>query len=160
MELRIGRFQHQDPSSLLALELRAAKKYYHMPKGNAIYPKHFSRHKMVGVLGALSTGSATWFGPNVAFAHGIQILPVTPITEDLLEPADFITEDLDFLTKNLEPDVEDSWKGFLIAEKAVVDPDAAWADVAALDTVDAGASKTALYSWIATRPDTADRSAT
>ena len=71
--------------TLLAMEVRAAKFYYHMPAGGKVYPARFAdKNRMVGVLGALSTGSQTWFGASPIYAHGIQILPVTPATEDLL----------------------------------------------------------------------------
>jgi len=138
---------------LLATELRAAKRYYHMPAGGDVYPAAFAdRNKVVGVLGALNTGSQTWFGPSVAYAHGIQILPITPITEELLDPPEFVAEDLAFLDQHLEEDVDDAWKAFLVCERAVLDPAKAWKELMALQTVDAGASKTAMLYWIATRP--------
>jgi len=140
--------------TLLAMEVRTAQRYYHMPEGGDVYPPRFAdRNKMVGVLGALSTGAATWFGPSPAYAHGIQILPVTPATEDLLRPSSFVAEDLAFLDKVLgDDDVEDAWKAFLICERAILEPDRAWRALMALQTVDAGTSKSALLYWVATRP--------
>ena len=91
--------------TLLAMEVRAARYYYHMPVGGEVYPARFADHnRVVGVLGALSTGAQTWFGPSPIYAHGIQILPVTPATEDLLKPPTFIAEDLAFLDQVLEGD--------------------------------------------------------
>lgn len=138
---------------LLATEIRAAKLYYHMPADTLIYPKNFAHNKMVGVLGALSTGTVTWFGPSTAFSHGIQILPVTPITELVLDPPSFITEDLHFLDNNLDRATCDpAWLAFLEAERAVVDKKQAWDNLYALDYVDSGTTKTWLLFWIATRP--------
>ena len=97
--------------TLLAMEVRAARYYYHMPAGGKVYPARFADHnRVVGVLGALSTGAQTAFGPSPIYAHGIQILPVTPATEDLLKPPSFIAEDLAFLDAVLEHDaaVDDS----------------------------------------------------
>ena len=109
---------------------------------------------MVGVLGALSTGAQTWFGPSPIYAHGIQILPVTPATEDLLKPPACIAEDLAFLDVVLEHDaaVDDSWSSLVVCERAVLDPERAWKEMMALQTGDGGASKAALLYWIATRP--------
>ena len=135
----------------MATEVRGARRYYHMPARGDVYPKGFAAHKMVGVLGALSTGANTWFGPGAAFAHGIQLLPITPITEDLLDPA-FVAEDVAYLKTHLEPDVDDAWRAFLDAEAAVVDAEGAWAALTAVSAVDAGASRTALLYWAATRP--------
>ena len=137
--------------TLLATEVRGARRYYHMPARGDVYPPQFAARKMVGVLGALSTGADTWFGPGAAFAHGIQLLPITPVTEDLLDPA-FVAEDVAYLETHLEPDVDDAWRAFLDAEAAVVDADRAWAALSAVKAVDAGASRTALLYWAATRP--------
>lgn len=137
---------------LLAMEIDAAKTYYHMPKGTPIYPPIFAQNKMVGVLGALSTGAVTWFGPSVAFSHGIQILPVTPITELVLQPATFIREDLEYLDKHLDRDsCGSSWLAFIESLRAVVDPRTAWDNIKQLQSVDAGTTKTALLFWVATR---------
>ncbi len=141
--------------TLLAMEVRAARYYYHMPVGGEVYPARFADHnRMVGVLGALSTGAQTWFGPSPIYAHGIQILPVTPATEDLLKPPSFIAEDLAFLDVVLEHDaaVDDSWSSLVVCERAVLDPERAWKEMMALQTVDGGASKASLLYWIATRP--------
>jgi endoglucanase Acf2 len=137
------------------MEVRAARYYYHMPVGGEVYPARFADHnRVVGVLGALATGAQTWFGPSPIYAHGIQILPVTPATEDLLKPPSFIAEDLAFLDQVLAGDaaVDDSWSSLVVCERAVLDPERAWKEMMALQTVDGGASKAALLYWIATRP--------
>jgi len=144
---------------LLAMEIQAAKTYYHMPKDTPIYPKPFARNKMVGVLGALSTGSTTWFGPSTAFSHGIQVLPVTPITQLVLSPNDFVAEDIRFLDAHLDRDnCDDAWLAFVECIRAVLDPKSAYRRVKALSAVDPGTTKTALLYWIATRPPPDDLS--
>ncbi|KAJ8598525.1 hypothetical protein CTAYLR_001319 [Chrysophaeum taylorii] len=138
---------------LLAMEIRASKLYYHMPRRTPIYPKAFASNKVVGVLGALSTGSTTWFGPSPAFSHGIQTLPVTPITELVLQPATFIREDLKYLDAHLDRDsCEDSWLAFVECIRATVDAKTAFDNINALAEVDPGTTKTALLYWAATRP--------
>mmetsp|Transcript_8074 Transcript_8074/g.28313 ORF Transcript_8074/g.28313 Transcript_8074/m.28313 type:complete len:370 (+) Transcript_8074:1711-2820(+) len=141
---------------LLASEIRSAKTYYHMdpqdPKSP--YPKAFAKNRMVGVLGSLSTGSVTWFGPSKALSHGIQILPVTPITEELLSPASWVRADIEYLEKQVDfSTVEPGWRAFLECERAVYDPEAAWRNIRALQTVDPGTTKTALLYWVATRSE-------
>lgn len=138
---------------LLAMEIQAAKFYYHMPKSTMVYPENFARHKMVGVIGALSTGLNTWFGPSTAFTHGIQILPVTPITELTLQPVDFIREDIRYLDTHLERDsCDDAWLAFIECLRAVINPKVAYENIKALSKVDSGTTKTALLYWVATRP--------
>ena len=60
---------------------------------------------------------ATWFGANVEYIHGIQILPVTPVTELLLAPA-WVREQYPVLAPALAT-ASDGWKGFIYADLAV-----------------------------------------
>mmetsp|Transcript_21287 Transcript_21287/g.27551 ORF Transcript_21287/g.27551 Transcript_21287/m.27551 type:complete len:738 (+) Transcript_21287:1-2214(+) len=137
---------------LLAMEIRATRLYYHMPKSTLIYPKDFAANKVTGVLGALSVQSTTWFGPSTAFSHGIQILPVTPITELVWDPS-FVLEDMKYLNKNLDRDsCDDTWLAFIECERAVVHPETAWQNLLAMGPTDTGTTKTALLYWVATRP--------
>ena len=48
--------------------------------------------------------------------------------------------------------VDDSWSSLVVCERAVLDPERAWKEMMALQTVDGGASKASLLYWIATRP--------
>ena len=59
-----------------------------------------------------------------------------------------------FLDRVLEGDsaVDDAWSSLIVCERAVLDPERAWKEMMALQTVDGGASKAALLYWIATRP--------
>ena len=89
--------------------------------------------------------------------HGINLLPVTPLTELLLSP-DYVAAEYPVLARALRrappaPAVADGWKGFAVADLAVLDPDAAWAAAAALGSFDDGASRANLLHWIATRPE-------
>ena len=145
---------------LLAMEIRTAQTYYHMPVHSPIYPKDFAHNKMVGVLGALSTGTVTWFGPSPLFSHGIQILPVTPITELVFQNIEFVREDIRFMDHLLATsDLEDAdpWLCFIECERSIIDKDRAWQNLRALQRTDQGTTKTALLYFIATRPEPNDR---
>ena len=77
---------------------------------------------------------------------------MTPATEDLLKPPSFIAEDLAFLDQVLEGDAcraTTPWSSLVVCERAVLDPERAWKEMMALQTVDGGASKAALLYWIA-----------
>ncbi len=41
----------------------------------------------VGVVGATDVRASTWFGREVEYVHGINLLPFTPATELLLDSA-------------------------------------------------------------------------
>ncbi|CAN0410029.1 unnamed protein product, partial [Discosporangium mesarthrocarpum] len=68
---------------LLAMELRAARKYWQMPDSQ-VYDTVFAAHRMVGVVASLEAVQLTWFGGKIEFVHAINMMPFTPITEELL----------------------------------------------------------------------------
>ncbi len=52
----------------------------------------FAKNRMVGVLGALDVTSQTWFGDNVEYVHGINMMPFTPISSEYLR-YDFVSQE-------------------------------------------------------------------
>ena len=58
---------------LLAMEIQATKKYWHMPRDNEIYDSVFAASKMIGNLGAFDVTATTWFGFELEFVHGINM---------------------------------------------------------------------------------------
>lgn len=83
----------EDPSvrdlglALLMTELHSAKRYWHAHSANSVYADlpSFSANKVVGILWGTKMDYSTWFGSNPEYIHGIQMLPITPISEELLE---------------------------------------------------------------------------
>jgi endo-1,3(4)-beta-glucanase len=151
---------------LLATEIRGAKTYWHMvppllPKNASnggkgaeaatVYTPQFSKNYMVGNLGMLDAVCTTWFGTAKLYVHMINLIPVTAITGELFGKK---YSSLEF-KEILGPlgTVEAAWEGFVTADHAISDPEAAWHKAVDLfsPTLDAGLSKTQLLYWIATR---------
>jgi len=68
---------------LTATELRAADRYYHLShldKKERIYPKEYTP-LVVGMLWNTMAQFQTWFGSAPHLAYGIQLLPLTPVSE-------------------------------------------------------------------------------
>ncbi|GMH53169.1 hypothetical protein TrLO_g11715 [Triparma laevis f. longispina] len=66
---------------LLATELRSADRYWHVRKKvNRIYPKEYTP-LVVGMLWSMMAQFQTWFGADAFLAYGIQLMPLTPISE-------------------------------------------------------------------------------
>jgi len=87
--------------------------------------------------------------------HCIQMLPFTPVTEDLLKYS-FVTNEYKVLQNVLRPgyDLKEEWKTYVFMDLAFIDPATAW-DKASFLTNDGfgrGNSRTNTYWWIATRP--------
>jgi len=142
--------------TLLAMELRGTHYYWQIHSGNeAVYDYYFSANKMVGQVGGLDAFCQTWFGDQLEYIHGIQMLPFTPITEELL-PYDYILTEWPVVKTALDdPNIQEAWVGILYLDFAIVDPTAAW-DLFApmpLEAIDSGLSKANAMYWILTRED-------
>ena len=154
---------------LLATEIRGAQMYWHMVPpnqnitsaaipsqsslSNSVYNPEYSENYMVGNLGMLDAVSSTWFGTSPLYVHMINELPVTAITEQLFDKA-YVTQEY---SKVLAPlgEVEMPWRGYVVCNHAVINPNAAWKEAQSLfsPTLDSGISKSQVLYFIATRPD-------
>ncbi|KAJ0393407.1 hypothetical protein P43SY_000561 [Pythium insidiosum] len=138
---------------LLALEIRATKMYWHMRENSQIYEPVFAKNAMVGVVGEMSVVYSTWFGDRPEYVHGINMIPITPITSKLMVEA-YVAREFPLLRDSLANlGAVDIWKSVLVMNHAILDAEAAWKEltksVTAFDTWNSRAN--ALY-WIATRP--------
>jgi len=136
---------------LRAMEVASAQTYWQIPDASAIYQAPFKSHHAVGVLWQTKADFTTFFGNNPAYIYGIQMMPFTPATEDLLARA-WIADATTQIAAAASGETSDGWKGFMTMAKAVVDPSAALAESRALTSYDDGNSKTNTLYWIATRP--------
>ncbi|KYF54174.1 hypothetical protein BE08_13360 [Sorangium cellulosum] len=135
---------------LLAVETASAQTYWQIPSDSTVYDVPFKDNGAVGVLWSTKADFSTWFGANPEYVYGIQMLPITPISESLLSKK--WIQDAWPAMSDVAQTAEDPWKAFLIAAHAVVDKEAAWEEAQELVDLDDGLSRTALLYWIATRP--------
>jgi endo-1,3(4)-beta-glucanase len=73
-------------------ELVSAKRYWHVKDKDdpqRIYPKQFSKN-VIGILWQTMAQFGTWFGAAAYLPIGIQLLPLTPISEDRDDDLDWI----------------------------------------------------------------------
>jgi len=136
---------------LLATELRAALTYWQIDDESKIYPAPFADNRIAAVIWDTKVDHSTWFGSNTEFIFGIEIMPVTPITELLLRPS-WVESARDKWSTAIA-EAGDQWRAFLIMAEGVLDPEAAWTKAASLAVYDAGNSKTNTLYWLATRGD-------
>merc|ERR1740137_46934 len=153
--LVMGNTRLKDVGRLMtALEIRAAHRYWQMTDAESVFPKPFADHKAVGIQWSTKVDYGTWFGGNVEFIHCIQMLPFTPISEELLRE-EWIKEEYDVLAEAYErtnPPLSEEWKGYIIMAHAVIDPHAAYGEALQLPKYDDGNTKSNTLYWIATRP--------
>merc|ERR1711994_694687 len=78
--------------------------------GGSNFPAPFSDNKAVGIQWSTKVDYATWFGGNVEFIHCIQMLPFTPITEELLRP-EWVEEEYPVVAEAYNRgDLSEEWK--------------------------------------------------
>ena len=151
--LAIGNDRIRDLGRLmLATEIRSTQRYWQVDSSDGIYDEPYASNKVVGVLWSTKVDYGTFFGANTEFIHCIQMLPFTPISEELLEPA-WIDEEYPVLQTALDnPSIGEGWKGFVYMAHAVIDPAAAWNECQTLNGYDDGNTETNTLYWLATRP--------
>jgi endo-1,3(4)-beta-glucanase len=139
---------------LLASEIRSVQKYYQIPQSSEIYDPAFAVNKVVGVLWATKVDYMTYFGDNPEYIFGIQMIPFTPITEELV-PKSWAMEQFPMVEGAItrtDPPTQEGWNGLVILNQAIVNKEAAWTNVHNLAFFDNGNTKTNSLHWIATRP--------
>ena len=149
---------------LLAMELRGARTYWHMiPSDKAksageetnppsVYSNRFANNYMVGNLGMMDAVCSTWFGTNPLYVHMINFVPLTGATS-LLFDANYVKEEYTNALSKLYDGVEMAWKGYVVADRAIIDPNGAWKDAKKLISyeLDAALSLSQLLYFISTR---------
>lgn len=146
---------------LLAMEIRGARTYWHMSPSNvtngteslSVYSSAFAHNYIVGNVGMLDAVCSTWFGTEQVYVHMINFLPITSVTGELF-PREFASKEYDYVLKPLG-DVQMAWRGYVIGDHAIADPQDAWKQAQEVNSaqLDAGLSKTQLLFWISTRKD-------
>lgn len=119
-----------------------------------IYPEPYAGTTVVGVLWSTKVDHTTWFGANLEYIHGIQYLPVTPISEELLS-VEWILKSYPVVSQSIyreTPPIGEDWLGYIYMAHAVINPFDAWAQVQTLKSFLGGNTRTNTLYWVATRP--------
>ncbi|MFT7622296.1 MAG: endo-1,3(4)-beta-glucanase [Myxococcota bacterium] len=138
---------------LLGVETASVHAYWQVDSADGVYPEPFAERKVVGILWAGKAAHETFFGNGLEHIHGIQLLPFTPVSEALLDPA-WVSEAWPILSGVVDsPEVTQGWRGLLLMEQAVIQPAQAWEAAQNLTGFDDGGSRTNTLYWMATRPN-------
>jgi endo-1,3(4)-beta-glucanase len=138
---------------LRSAESVGAQTYWQIRDPSAVYAAPFASHPCVGIVWNTKAEHATWFGANEEYICGIQMIPVTPASEDLLSP-DWVAEVWD---SKLAPTanalaVSDGWRDFLASALANWDAARACQMIREQTGHDSGNTKTNMLYYCATRP--------
>ena len=142
-------------SLLLAMEIHASQTWWHVKDDSVLYSKDFtSENRVVGVLWANKRDGALWFAPpeSKECRLGIQVLPLSPITEALFSDVGFVKQLVDWTLPALEREgVGEGWKGFVYALEGVYNKHIALEKIRSLKGHDDGNSLSNLLWWIHSR---------
>ena len=109
---------------LTATEMRSAKRYWqveHKNESKRIYPAVYEPN-VVGICWSTMIQFGTWFGGEPYLVYGIQLLPLTPISENLVE-LDWAFEMYAPFAKECDADPscgENGWSTLVLAVLATV----------------------------------------
>jgi endo-1,3(4)-beta-glucanase len=136
----------------LAVSARTIRRYFLMSNNNDIHPKNFIGNKVTGIKFENKVDYATWFGGNMEYKHGIQMIPALPCTE-YVRTRTFCREEWDLIGGIVDRVIgEDSfWGTILLWSQALFDRDAAFNKLLT-SPVDNGMSRTWNLYYAATAP--------
>lgn len=106
---------------LAATELTAANKYWHIRKkdqSKSLLPEIYEGN-VVGILWSTMTQFGTWFGTSPYLPYGIQLLPLTPISE-LRDELDWVNEMYYPFSKACSEDHQCSESGWAVLQLATL----------------------------------------
>jgi endo-1,3(4)-beta-glucanase len=113
---------------MVKLNARAVQRYFLMDKANTVHPEAFKRNKAPGIYFDNKVDYATWFSAEKYCIHGIQMVPITPVTE-FVRTRTFIQEEWDdVLSKEAivtNTDLANPWLSLLYANYARLNKQAA-----------------------------------
>jgi len=106
---------------LTATELRAADKYWHVHQSVnkwRIYPTQYTPH-VIGVMWNAMAQFQTWFGNAPYLPYGIQLLPLTPISE-IRDDEEWAKEMYEPFSKSCYKDIVCQEQGWSILQLAIL----------------------------------------
>ncbi|CAK0867488.1 unnamed protein product [Prorocentrum cordatum] len=145
---------------MLTVAMRAVQRYFLMQPGGGVHPAEFERNWVTGIFFENKVHHTTWFSPRLECIHGIQMLPVTPVSE-LLRGRSFVEGEWRELLGGALAKTTDGWRSLLLLNLASLDPAAAFEGLRH-SPLDDGLLRSWALFWAATRqggPTAAPRAA-
>lgn len=129
---------------------RSIQTYFLMSSTSTVHPASFRPHMVTGILFDNKADYATWFCDSEECIHGIQMLPVSPVTE-YARPKSFVQEEwtniLAGLSAVTNKQYSNAWLSLLYVNYARVDKSSATLAVLQQCALDDGLSRSwALYA--------------
>ncbi|EEQ38914.1 hypothetical protein CLUG_03040 [Clavispora lusitaniae ATCC 42720] len=115
----------QRANLILAIMKRSINSYFLYTDDNTVEPKSFIPNKVSGILFDNKIDHTTYFGQQTQYIHGIHMLPITPCSSYIRSPT-FVEQEWNQKLNGVINSVADGWKGILMLNVALFDPDTAY----------------------------------
>jgi len=142
-------------STLAALEICAAKMWWHVKKDGELYEKDFTEdNRILGIMWSNKRDIGLWFAPAEwrEARLGAQVLPLMPISEVLFSDVDYVKDLVEWTLPALKRNgISEEWKGFVFALQGIYDSEVALKNIKGLKGFEVGDSMTNLLWWIHSR---------
>lgn len=139
---------------MVKLNARAIQTYFLMTDSNTVHPASIIPNKVPGILFDNKADYATWFSAEKYAIHGIQMIPISPVTE-FVRTKEFVqqewTQVLSKISMIVNNDLTNTWSSLLYANYATVDKATAMTKLQTAAMDDGLTRSWALY-MAATRP--------
>ncbi|KAF1991861.1 glycoside hydrolase family 81 protein [Aulographum hederae CBS 113979] len=138
---------------MLSIQARSFQNYFLMESTNKNQPPNYIGNKAPGILFENKVDFATYFGTNIEYVTGIQMIPLAPPSA-LVRTKNFVSEEWKTYFDNGRVDqIQGGWRGICYANFAIIDPKAAFAFFTRSNfdasLIDPGASRTWYIAYCA-----------
>jgi endo-1,3(4)-beta-glucanase len=130
----------------LSVVARSIRNYFLYESDNTVQPARIIGNKVSGILFENKIDHTTYFGTNIEYIQGIQMIPLLP-SSTLTRTKKFVQEEWDrFFSGGRADAVIGGWRGLLMANLMLIDPKTSWNFFTRRDFdpswLDGGASRT------------------
>ena len=105
-------------------------KYFLYADDNNVEPTRFIKNRVSGILFENKIDHTTYFGNKIEYIQMIHSIPIIPPSSFIRSPV-FVRQEWEQILKNIVNDVNDGWKGIIMLNVALFDPNLAYSFFAA-----------------------------
>ena len=110
---------------MLAIQARSLDNYYLYRDSNEVQPQEYIRNRAAGILFENKIDHTTYFGANIEYIQGINMIPTLPFST-ITRRRDFVRTEWEQLFASRASSITTGWRGILMANLALVDSTASY----------------------------------
>lgn len=107
--------------TMIQIMSRAMSSYFLFEDSNTIMPSEILGNKIAGISFQNYLDYTTYFGNDISYIHGIQMLPLTPLSGQM-RSVQFVTEEWNEMLASYMSSTSGGWTGILTLNEALIDP--------------------------------------